>query len=168
VLPKPHRAGADEPTVPEPIDISCHSSVDIPLSTRSLDAAAFRPVWRFSAAAEEALAPHLAPASSALSARPAMCNTSEKRLHSYTPRGKSQLGKLGKRAPKITAAVIQGFCEELKRGCSATVEQVPKYDAHVFSPSPEVGRGVASSTLGKHYVFRIQIQVTNWSARDYE
>ena len=44
VPPKPHRAGADEPTVPEPIGIVCHSSDDIQQSTRNLDAAAFRPV----------------------------------------------------------------------------------------------------------------------------
>jgi hypothetical protein len=69
LVPKPHRAGADEPTDPEPIGIVCHSSVDIPGSTRNLDAATFRPVWHF-AAEEEALAPQFAAASSALSAPP--------------------------------------------------------------------------------------------------
>jgi len=44
VPPKPHRAGEDEPIVPEPMRIVCHSSVDIPQSRRNRDAAAFRPL----------------------------------------------------------------------------------------------------------------------------
>jgi hypothetical protein len=62
--PKLHCARADEPTVPEPIRIVCHSSGEIPQSTRSRNAAAVRPPWRLSAGVGEALAPQFAPASS--------------------------------------------------------------------------------------------------------
>jgi len=72
VPPKPHHGGADGPIVLEPSGTVCHSSVDIPESRQNLDAAAFQPRLHLSAGAGEALAPQLAPASSALSAPPTM------------------------------------------------------------------------------------------------
>jgi hypothetical protein len=60
--PKLHRAGADEPGVPEPTGIADRSSVGIPESTRNQDAA-FRTV--LCVAAVVALAQHLAPARAA-------------------------------------------------------------------------------------------------------
>jgi len=67
VPPKPHRAVADEPIVPEPSGIGRRASAEILESTQNLDGAAFRSRWHPAAVAAEAPARLSAPASSAMS-----------------------------------------------------------------------------------------------------
>jgi len=69
----------------------------------------------------------------------------------------------GKRAPKTYSCRGSSFGDELKRGRikeRAQRERRARLQIRT-QPIAEAGRGIASSTSGKHRVFRMQTHVTN-------